>query len=135
MIIVDLFRVVAVTARNQDPLVWQIDLVDVTHRYLNFTEQLPEGIYDICDLEIARCDLVKHRREQEKVISANETNLYRLHSRQQLLKMNGGINPSKTAAQNDDSLFARPASYPSDHRVLSLAELPVRRRREPCRSR
>jgi len=33
--------------------------------------------------------------EEEKVISANERNLYRLHSRQQLLKMNGGINPAK----------------------------------------
>src|SRR5439155_8506999 len=116
-------------------LVWQVDLIHVTHEYLNLTEQLPKGIYDIGDLEIARGDLVKHRSEQKKVISANERNLYRLHSRQQLLKMNGGINPAETTAQNDDSFFARPSSYPSDHRVLSVAELPVRSRRETCRCR
>ena len=93
----------------------------VAHYHLNLTKEFPEGIYDIGDLEIARCDLVKHRREQEKVIAANETNLHRAFSRQQFLKMNGGINPTETAAQNDDSLFARPASYPSDHRVLSFS--------------
>jgi hypothetical protein len=82
-------------------------------------KQLPKGIYDICDFEVARCDLVKHRCEQEKVISANETNLYRLHSRQQLLKMKGGINPAETTAKNDDAMFAPIIRYRIDHRVLS----------------
>ncbi len=62
---------------------------------------------------------MKHRREEEKVISANEANLYRLYSRQQLLKMNGGINPDKTTAKNDDSMFAPIICYSIDHRVLS----------------
>jgi hypothetical protein len=53
-------------------------------------------------------------------------------SRQQFLKMNGGINPAETTAENDDSFFARPTSDASDHRVLSVAELPERIRRETC---
>src|SRR6266436_2928838 len=126
MIIVDLLRVVAVTARNQDPLVWQVNLVHVTHQYLDLMEQLPKRIYDICDLQVARCDLVKHRCEQEKVIAANKANPHCVLSRQQFLKMNGGIDTAETAAENDDSFFARPTSDASDHRVLSVAELPVR---------
>src|SRR5947208_3729723 len=135
MIIVDLFLVVAVTARNQDSLVWQVNFVHVTHQYLDLTEQLPKGIYDICDLEIACCDFVKHRREEEKIIAANEANLHCVLSRQQFLKMNGGINPAETTAENDDSFFARPPSDASDHRVLSVAELPIRSCRETCRCR
>jgi hypothetical protein len=61
-------------------------------------EQLPKGIYDVCDLEIARCDFVKHRREQEKVIAANEANLHSVFSCQQFLEIHGGINPTETAA-------------------------------------
>jgi hypothetical protein len=61
-------------------------------------EQLPKGIYDVCDLEIARCDFVKHRREQEKVIAANEANLHGAFSCQHFLKVDCCINPAETAA-------------------------------------
>src|SRR6266481_5613953 len=132
MIIVELFRVVAVTARNQDPLVWQVNLVHVTHQYLDLMEQLPKGIYDVCDLEIARCDFVKHRREQEKVIVANQTDLRQTIYREQFLKLHRSINSAETTAENDDTFFAQPASDASDHRVLSVAELPERSRRETC---
>jgi hypothetical protein len=50
-------------------------------------EQLTKGIYDVCDLEITRRDFVEHRREQEKVIAANEANLHSVFSRQQFLKI------------------------------------------------
>src|SRR6266513_4956668 len=106
---------VAVTARNQDPLVWQIDFVHITHQHLNFAKQLSKRIYDICDFEIARCDLVQHRREQEKIIVANEENLHRVDSREQFLKMNGRVNTAETTAENDDSFFATPAFYLDDH--------------------
>ena len=62
---------------------------------------------------------------------ANQTNLNRALPRQQFLKMDGSINSAETTAENDDSFLARPTSYPSDHRVLSVAELPERSRREP----
>src|ERR1700732_4815696 len=86
-------------------------------------EQLPEWIYDVCDFEIARCDLVKHRREQEKVIAANEANLHRTLSYQQFFEMNGGINSAETTAQNDDSFLARLGGCPVNHRVLSVLAL------------
>ncbi|MDX6711188.1 MAG: hypothetical protein QOH96_2204, partial [Blastocatellia bacterium] len=69
---------------------------------------------------------VKHRREEKKVISANETNLHGIHSRQQFLKMNGGINPAETTTENDDSLFAPIIGYRIDHRFLSVAGRTVR---------
>jgi hypothetical protein len=75
---------------------------------------------------------VKHGREQEKVVSTNEANLDRALSRQQFLKMNSGINPAEAATENDDSFLARPTTDASDHRVLSVAELPERSRRETC---
>src|SRR4030095_3233613 len=115
MIVIDLLWVVAVTARNQDPFAWQVNLVHVTHQYLDLMEQFPKRIYDICDLKIACCDFVKHRREQEKVIATNEGNLHRAFSCQQFLEMHGGIDATETAAQNDDSLLAQRTSYPNDH--------------------
>ena len=57
----------------------------VAQQHLNLAKQLPEGIYDIRDLEIARGNLVKHRREQEKIIATNEGNLDRTLARQQFL--------------------------------------------------
>src|SRR5213596_1217792 len=98
MIVIDLLWVVAVTARNQDPLVWQVNLVHDTHQYLYFMEKFPKGIYDICDLEVACCDFVKHRREQEKIIAANKANLHCAFSSQQFLQIHGGINAAETAA-------------------------------------
>src|SRR5438874_5640536 len=106
---------VAVTTWNQDPLVWQIDFVHLTYQHLYFAKQLSKGIYDIRDLEIARGNLVKHRREQEKVIATNKGNLHRTLARQQFLKMNGRINTAETTAENDDSFFAPPAFYLNDH--------------------
>jgi hypothetical protein len=58
---------------------------------------------------------VKHRREQEKVIVADEANLHRILSCQQFLKMNGGLNSAETTAENDDPFFASPAGCPDDH--------------------
>jgi hypothetical protein len=78
-------------------------------------EEFPKRIYDICDLKIACCDFVKHRREQEKIIVTNEGNLDRTLARQQFLEMHGGINTAETTAENDDSFFAPPAFYLNDH--------------------
>src|SRR5213082_3411166 len=78
---------------------------------------------------------MKHRREQKKIVVTNETNLNRALSRQQFFKMDSGINTAETTAENDDPFWARPTSYPSDHRVLSVAELPERSRRKICRCR
>src|SRR5438105_10470782 len=113
---------VAVTAPNQDPFVWQIDFLHLTHQHLNFAKQLSKGIYDICNFEIARCYLVQHWRKQEKVILANEENFHRVDSGEQFLKMNGRVNTAETTAENDDSFLTRLIRI--DHRVLSVAWQP-----------
>jgi len=67
---------------------------------------------------------VQHRREQEKVIVANEENFHRVDSGEQFLKMNGRINTAETTTENDDSFLMRLISYRIDHRVLS-GEWPI----------
>ena len=52
----------------------------------------------------------------------NETNLYRVDSREQFLKMNGRINTAETTTENDDSFLARLSGI--DHRFLSVAWQP-----------
>src|SRR5439155_22980027 len=59
MIIIDLLWAVTVTTRNQDSLIPKINLVNVADQYFDLTEQLAKGIYDVCDLEIARSILLK----------------------------------------------------------------------------
>jgi hypothetical protein len=49
--------------------------------------------------------------------------------------MDGSVNAAETTAENDNSFLARSTSYPGDHRVLSVAGLPVRSRRETCKCR
>jgi hypothetical protein len=80
--------------------------VHLPYQYLNLAKQFPEGIYDICDFEIARGDFMKHRCEQEKVIVAYKKNLRQAIHREQFLKVNGSIDTAEPAAENDDSLFA-----------------------------
>src|SRR5258707_3608641 len=95
--------------RNQDALVWQINLVHVAHDNLNATEQLPQRIYDVGDFEIAGGDLVKHRRKEEEVVAADQANLdllSRQHRGQQFLQAHGGVNATETAAEDQDTLFA-----------------------------
>src|ERR1700719_778743 len=81
MIVVQLLRMIAVTARNQDLLILQVDLVYVPNQYFNFAKEFPEGIHDIRDLKIARRDLMKHRREQKEILAADEGDFYRTVSR------------------------------------------------------
>jgi hypothetical protein len=93
----------------------QVDLVHVTHQHFNFAKQLPEGIYDIRDLKIARRDFMKHRCEQKEIIAADEGDFYRAVSREQFLQMDGGIDSAKATTENDNSFLAPLASYPNDH--------------------
>src|SRR5207249_5586752 len=115
MIVTDLLWAVTVATRNKDPLVRQINLVNAADQHLDPAEELAQGIDDVGDLEIARCNLVKHGCEQEKVIATNEANLRRSLSRHQFLKMDCGVNATETTAENDDSFSFRLTSHPDDH--------------------
>src|SRR5882672_6072778 len=95
--------------RNQDALVWQIDLVHVAHDDLNATEQLPQRIYDVGDFEIAGRDLVKHRRKEKEVVAADQANLgllSRQHRGQQFLQAHRGVNATETAAEDQNAFFS-----------------------------
>jgi hypothetical protein len=69
---------------------------------------------------------VKHRREQEKIIVANQGDLRNAIGREQFLKLHRSINSAEAAAENNNSFLARSTSYPSDHRVFSVTTLPMR---------
>src|ERR1700756_4303149 len=106
MIVLQNLQILVVALRNCYSTVWQIEFIHIANQHLNTAKQLAQRIYDIGNLEITRRDLMKHRREQEKVVAANQANLDRAFSRHQFLKMYRSINSAEAAAENDDSLFA-----------------------------
>jgi hypothetical protein len=61
---------------------------------------------------------VKHRREQEKIIVANQGDIRNAIGYEQFLKLHRSINSAEAAAENNYPFPARFARYASDHRVF-----------------
>ena len=61
--------------RNRDGLFNQVDRVHVCSYKLRVTDHLSNWIHDCRNVEIACGYLMKHGREQKKVVPAHETNL------------------------------------------------------------
>jgi hypothetical protein len=55
------------------------------------------------DIEVARGDLMQHRREQEKVITIDERDFNRTVTRQLLLEAEGCIQAAEAGSENDDT--------------------------------
>src|SRR5258708_37340250 len=90
--------------RNQNPVVGQINLFHIAHEHLGAAQELSEGIHNVRDLEIAGSYLVKHRREEEEVVPADQAKLHVPGSRRQLLHVECCKNNAKTSTDDDDSL-------------------------------
>jgi len=62
-------RMMIETMGNNDPLLLEINLVYFPCQEVHTAEHFADRIHDCCEIQIAGCDLVKHWREQEKVLT------------------------------------------------------------------
>ena len=70
-------------------------------------QHLSDGIHDVREIEIACGDLVQHRRKEEEVLPADERHFESRISA--LLKLQRGIQPAESTAQNQDTRLVRHA--------------------------
>jgi hypothetical protein len=57
---------------NNDLPLLDVDLIDLTRKEMDVPQQLSDGIHDRRKIQVADCDLVKHGREQEKILPIDE---------------------------------------------------------------
>jgi hypothetical protein len=87
--------------RNNDLFFVDVDLVHVTAEKIHAANHFADRIHDVCQIHIARRDLVQHWGEKEKVFAIDNRDLTARISA--LLKLQGRIKPTKAAAENKDT--------------------------------
>jgi hypothetical protein len=60
------------TVRNDDSFPLDIDLVNLSREETDTPQHLAGWIYNRCEIKVAGRHLVKHGREQEKVLAIDE---------------------------------------------------------------
>lgn len=106
MVIRQFVMMVFVTVRNMNHLLFKIDAFDVAVKYTDTLQQLSYGAHDVGDVEVARCDFVKHWREEEEVFPVHDRDLDVRVSCETFLKVKGGVEPAKSAAEYQYSCLA-----------------------------
>src|SRR5262249_13251269 len=88
----------------------KINAFHVTLKKLNSFKQLPDGIDDVRHIQITGRDLVKHRREQEKVVVIDERNLEVWILSDRPFHLECGVQTAKATAKNDNPFFHNSAT-------------------------
>ena len=85
--------------RNLYDTLVQVDALDVTVKNADAFQQFSDGAHDMGDVEIARRDLVQHRRKEEEIFAIDECNLDVRIFRQSFFKIECRIKSAKAAAE------------------------------------
>ena len=109
---------------NHDFFFGDINLRDLARKETDMSQHLAHGIHDRGEIQIARCDFVKHRREQEEVIPIDQGDLDGRVPSYSLLKVHGDGETRKTTAKNKYLLSYR-AAHPSFLRFPQWNESPL----------
>ena len=80
-----------------------IDLLHLAAEKIHVTNHFANRINDIRQIQIARGDLMQHRREQEKILAIHYRHLKARVA--PLFKFERGVEPAKAAAENQNPYF------------------------------
>src|SRR6266567_7915136 len=89
--------------RDNDLLFVDVDLVHVPAEEIYVPNHFADRINDVGQIQVARCDFVQHRSEQEKVLAINNRDFELRVSTS--LELQRRIEPAETAAENEDTRF------------------------------
>src|SRR5689334_19729516 len=103
MVVLEVVRVPVEPVSYSHPPVDDIDTLDIADKKADMTQHLADGIDDIGQVEIARCDLVQHRSEKEEILPANECNFE--VGQLAFFELKGGVKSAKAATENKDTSF------------------------------
>src|SRR5262252_1951140 len=91
---------------NNDPLLFEINLVYFPCQEVHTAQHLADRIHDRCEIQIAGGDFVKHRCEQEKVLTIDQGDFDRRITGKFPLQFHGHREPGKTSAYNEYPLWS-----------------------------
>jgi hypothetical protein len=101
MIVIERVRVAIEAMRHYDLLLLKIDVLDIAAEEIHVPNHLANRINDVRQIQIARRDLVQHRREEEKVLA-----IYDGHFKPRVasfLELKRGVQAAESAAENEDT--------------------------------
>src|SRR5215469_9677312 len=90
---------------NNDPLLFEINLVYFPCQEVHMAQHFANRIHDCCEIQIASRDFVKHWCEQEKVLTIDQCDFDRRITGKLPLQFHGHCEPGKPAADNEYPLW------------------------------
>src|SRR3954465_6946931 len=80
----------------------QIDVLHLPLKERDILQKLANGVHDIREVEVAGCNLVQHRGEQEEILFIDQRDFDVWTSGEALLKFECRVKARESAAHNDD---------------------------------
>src|SRR5215469_5124317 len=101
MVVIERVRVPIESMRNKNLFSLGVDLVHIATEKIHVANHFANRINDVCQIQIARGDLVQHRSKEKKVLAINDRDLKaRIIA---LLEFQRGIKSAEAAAENEDT--------------------------------
>ena len=69
-------RVIVEAMGNDDPLLFEINLVYFPCQEVHTTQHFADRIHNCCEIQIAGRDFVKHWRKQKKVLTIDQSDFH-----------------------------------------------------------
>ena len=103
---IELERVVMVIEAmgNNDTPLFDVDPLDLSRKEVDTLKHLADRIHNRRQIQVTGCDLVKHGREQEKIVAIDEGDLDGRILSEFLFQLHGDSKARKPPAQNKYSL-------------------------------
>src|SRR5215831_14620430 len=75
MVVFDCVRVPIESMRDNNLFFLGVDLVHIATEKIHVANHFPDRINDVCQIQIARGDLMQHRREKEEILAIYDSDL------------------------------------------------------------
>src|SRR5262249_22994535 len=134
MVVFDCVRVPIESMRDNNLFFLGVDLVHIATEKIHVANHFPDRINDVCQIQIARGDLMQHRREKKKVLAINDSHLKPRVPK--LFELQRCVKPAKAATENEDTGFVTHRNRVKGHSapvgVIRLTTMPGMGSRGEC---
>ena len=83
----------------------KIDILDIGFDELHVTKNAPERVHDVARRKIAGSNFMKHRREENEILAADQRNFDIVATGQRLVEILRCVKSAESAARNNDFGF------------------------------
>src|SRR6516225_10755031 len=109
--------------RDNDTVTGQVDGLNITLKKPDVSQHFANRIYDVREIEVARCHFMQHRREKEKILLTDQRDFE--IGIAALFELERRVETAEAATKDEDASlfhgFARPSdlgfAWPSDRYI------------------